>query len=365
MRVAGINNGNAPHKVEVQILQGDCLEQLKMLPSCSVQSCVTSPPYWSQRCYETAPQIWGGVSDCKHVWVKSPAAATKLSTGGNTQGEYGGGHVDHTKVYANSGPAANGEFCARCGAWAGELGLEPAPGQYVTHLVQIFREVRRVLRDDGTLFLNLGDTFVSKGKKTGRNDAGRRNDWGEFGDGEHRERHAGGERVQIHLDCDLPAGNLVGIPWRVAFGLQDDGWILRSDTIWHKPSPMPESVKNRPTRAHEYVFIFAKTNKYYYDADAVREPCVSGNGRPQGLIDGKRAGGQSNAKGTVSGFGERLMINPKLGRNARDVLTIASQPYRGAHCAPMPPRLAAWCIAAGTSAGAHGDPNPSRHPPVR
>ena len=219
---------------------------LRQLPDSSAHCCITSPPYYSQRCYSTTPQIWGGQVACPHEWDVR-------------------------------------QFCRNCQTWRGELGSEPSPQLYVDHLVTIFSEVYRCVRNDGVLFLNMCDTYVSRTKTTGRNDGSRRNRWGVFGEGEFKERHAGGERKTVRMDCELPIGNLIGIPWWVAFALQDAGWILRSEIIWHKPSPMPESVLNRPTRAHEQVFLLTKSVDYYYDADAVREPCVSGNGKPQGI----------------------------------------------------------------------------------
>lgn len=305
-------------KPKLTILQGDCRERLRQLPEQSIHCCLTSPPYYAMRTYSTAPQIWDGNPNCNHDWVYAPQSPTKLSMSGNTQGEYGGGIVNAAKVYANCRPTGSGLFCTKCNAWRGELGHEPSPGLYVDHLVAIFSEVYRVLRDDGVLFLNLGDTYA-RIKQTGR------------------------------MDCDLAAGNLIGIPWRTAFALQDFGWILRSDIIWDKKNPMPESVRSRPTRAHEFVFIFSKTMDYFWDADAIREPCVSGNGKPQGIVGGKRFGGRANAKGLASGYGSRLMINPTNGRNARDVWTLAAQPFRGSHCATMPVALAERCIRAGTS----------------
>lgn len=341
---------NTNHQPTIQILQGNCLQLLKSLPDQSVHCAISSPPYWQKRSYQTVPEIWGGDPKCQHDWSDAPTAATKLARGGNTSGEYGGGVVDSSKVYANTVSIASGQTCKKCGAWLGELGHEPTPGAYVHHLTQICREIYRVLRDDGIFWLNLSDTFISGGtKRTGRNDANRRNAWGRFGDGRWIERHAAGDRELLRMQTSLPTGSLAGIPWRVAIALQDQGWILRDDIIWAKPSAMPESVKNRPTYSHEYVFLLTKSMDYFYDQDAIREECVSGNGKKQGLVQGKRFGGRAKAGGLVLGFGNRLMVNPKNGRNCRDVWTIAAQPFGGAHCAPMPQKLAARCILAGTA----------------
>src|SRR5690554_2162246 len=177
------------------LYQGDALETLRRLPDGSVHTCVTSPPYWGLR-------------------------------------DYG---VD------------------------GQIGLEETPEEYVEKLVTIFREVRRVLRDDGTLWLNLGDSYATK-------------PCGGIG----RNAKVTATKKAIQKSAGIPQGlkpkDLVGIPWRVAFALQADGWYLRRDIIWHKPNAMPESVKDRPTAAHEYIFLLSKSPRYYYDADAIREP---------------------------------------------------------------------------------------------
>src|SRR5690606_12445567 len=183
-----------------KIIQGDVIETLRSLPDGIVHTCVTSPPYWGLRDY--------GVP--------------------------------------------------------GQIGLEPSPEEYIEKMVEVFREVRRVLRDDGTLWLNLGDSYVSNGRKqTGRNDETRKDD--NF----HGGVKSWGNRTKFKVEHNLKPKDLVGIPWRVAFALQADGWYLRSDIIWHKPNAMPESVKDRPTKAHEYIFLLAKSPRYYYDADAI------------------------------------------------------------------------------------------------
>jgi DNA modification methylase len=183
----------------VQIIQGDCRDVLKTLPDASVNCCVTSPPYWGLR-------------------------------------DYG------------------------CD---GQLGLERTPEEYVAKMVEVFRDVRRVLRDDGTLWLNLGDSYA-----TGAGNVGERPGGGAQGDN-WQGAMTSPNRMPIH---GLKPKDLVGIPWRVAFALQADGWYLRQDIIWHKPNPMPESVQDRCTKAHEYIFLLAKSERYFYDADAIAEP---------------------------------------------------------------------------------------------
>ena len=186
--------------------------------------------------------------------------------------------------------------------WRGQLGLEPTPDLYVQHIVQVFREVRRVLRDDGTLWLDYGDAYQEK--------------------------------------------QLLGMPWRVAFALQADGWYLRSDIIWAKPNPMPESVTDRPTKAHEYVFLLTKNANYFYDADAVREDSSESLIQRQGLF--KEPSPKEIVRGNI-GFQPGLSGAYGSGRNLRTVWTIATQPYPEAHFATFPEALAERCIKAGTS----------------
>lgn len=229
-----------------------------------------------------------------------------------------------------------------------EIGLEPTPELYVEHLVSVFREVRRVLRDDGTVWLNLGDSYASG--EIGRHDSVQ----GRKIDGRPVTSKAG-KRQQRKLRTGLAPKQLVGIPWRVAFALQADGWWLRSDVIWHKPNCMPESVTDRPTKAHEYLFLLTKRARYYYDKEAILEAssvnyeseekyrqrvgnaCYhNGNSDPKG--GGFRGGG---------GFADSY--NP-AGRNRRTVWTIPTQSYKGAHFATFPEKLVEPCILAGTSA---------------
>lgn len=217
----------------------------------------------------------------------------------------------------------------------GQMGQEETLAEYIAGLVEVMALVREALADDGTLWLNLGDCYAGTGK-SGGGKQGRR--WEEAGAKVEGPR---GGRWQPPPD-GLKRKDLVGLPWRVAFALQDDGWWLRSDVVWAKDNPMPESVKDRPTRAHEFVFLLSKSARYFYDGEAIREPAVgasSGNGfvRPERL--GMNGRGQDNPW-QASDF-----------RNARDVWRGPSQPFAGAHFAVMPPWLAERCILAGSRPG--------------
>lgn len=323
-----------------RLLVGDCREMLRTLPDESVHCVVTSPPYWGLRDYRLPPTVWGGDPDCDHEWGPQEKGKRKdiLPAEESTAGRLG----THERA---TGLNDGGRFCVRCGAWRGQLGLEPTPELYVEHMVEVFREVRRVLRRDGTLWLNLGDCYNAYNGNRGT------------------ESRYKGDRAR--MDPAFPSGyglmakglkpkDLIGIPWRVAFALQADGWYLRSDIIWHKPNPMPESVWDRATKAHEYVFLLSKSERYYYDADAIGEPIQTDPSErylERARITGRGSQGAAQARGNdrdkSGGFPVRDPANPM--RNARSVWQIPTKPYPGAHFAAFPPELAERCILAGTS----------------
>jgi len=251
-----------------KIHHGDALTVLKTMPDESVNCCVTSPPYWCLRDY--------GIE--------------------------------------------------------GQLGIEKIPEEYVSKMVEIFREVRRVLRDDGTLWLNLGDSYNNV--TPGCRDPSR---WPK----QSRNNH----KTNKNICNNLKIKDLVGVPWLVAFALRADGWYLRSDIIWHKPNPMPESVTDRPTKAHEYIFLMSKSQKYYYNNDAIREQHAEperGKGEPEKnnwSVDCKR------------GSHETVRLYNPAGRNKRTVWTVATQPFKDAHFATFPLELIRPCILAGCPEG--------------
>lgn len=294
------------------VIEGDCREALRGLGAESVRCCVTSPPYWGLRSYGTEPLLWGGDPECEHEW----GDGIRIHKGG-PHGENGalrGGSRAVAEAQAAVKDFNAGAFCQLCGAWRGDLGLEPTPELYVEHIVEVFREVRRVLRPDGTLWLNLGDCYANDAK------------WGG--------------------SSGLKPKDLVGMPWRVAFALQADGWWLRSAIVWHKPNPMPESVRDRPTSSYEHVFLLARSEKYFYDAGAIAEPVVreaSGNSaRKNGAVVGRPG----------SDLGRSIPWQDTTGtRNARNVWTIPTKPFPAAHFATFPPELAKKCILAGSRPG--------------
>lgn len=323
------------------ILNCDVLEGLAHLPDNSVQCVVTSPPYYGLRAYGTNPQVWDGDPECEHEW------------GSELPCHYPG-QVEQSKwkiaeIAGKGQTAGSGQYCQRCGAWKGELGLEPTPSLYVQHMVQVFREVRRVLRDDGTLWLNIGDSFYG-GKGSNGNSKARRT-------AKERGYQQSGGTVMIDTGpLDIPQEglkpkDLIGIPWRVAFALQADGWWLRQDIIWQKLNPLPESVEDRCTKAHEYVFLLTKSQKYFYDHEAVKEPAVT-SVEAQRIKNKTRheKRGKGDQEGIYHARGEAAPFsNPRSTRNRRSVWTIPTKPFRGAHFAVMPPDLVEPCVLAGTS----------------
>lgn len=255
-----------------QIITGSCLELLPTLEDESIQCCVTSPPYWQQRDYNSDKQI----------------------------------------------------------------GLEAMPHDYIEKLVQVFQEVRRVLTHDGTLWLNLGDTYASGGKGGGGSFMDERKNGSWTG-----KDKTGGWRSPPK---SYKQKDLMGLPWQVALALRADGWYLRADIIWHKPNPMPSSVKDRPTTAHEYLFLLSKSEDYYYDAEAIMEPCTSPAEVRNRVAEGYDKGYPGGASFSV---GERQWGNGNR-RNRRSVWTISPEGFAGAHFATFPTKLVAPCIQAGS-----------------
>lgn len=325
-----------------KLYNSDSLEVLKSMGDGIVQCIVTSPPYWGLRDYGTAE--WeGGSVDCEH---KGPPAASESSLLGSGPGK-------RSKV-REEGFVPFRSICGKCGAARidKQLGLEETPEEYIDKMVQIFREVRRVMRDDATLWLNMGDCYAGSnasqggdGSTGGLSRDGRAESTRLAGHKRLQERLIA-QKIQTKMAPGLKPKDLVGMPWRLAFALQADGWYLRSDIIWSKPNPMPESCTDRPTKAHEYVFLMTKQAKYYYDADAVRE-------KQKEWREGHNVSHdvdyyQEEDKGVHRWVPKEYHYNP-MGRNRRTVWTIPTQPYSEAHFATFPTKLVIPCIKAGTS----------------
>ena len=228
----------------------------------------------------------------------------------------------------------------------GQIGLEPTPDEFVQNLVSVFREVKRVLRDDGTLWLNLGDSYWGGKGANGTSKA--------LGNAEERGyKQPRGTVVSSMRAQDAPhpvlkGKDLIGIPWRVAFALQQDGWYLRQDIIWHKPNPMPESVKDRCTKAHEYIFLLSKSPKYYFDAKGIGEPLATAPHKPGNNNATLRTAGPNDRGGKSQWDDTKERVWCKSGyRNKRSVWTVTTKPFKGAHFATFPPDLIEPCILAG------------------
>jgi DNA modification methylase len=260
---------------DIQILVGDCRETIKQLPDQCVQTCITSPPYFGLRDYGNDSQI----------------------------------------------------------------GLEQTPQDFVDQLVSVFREVKRVLRDDATLWLNIGDSYSSFKDQSVRLQtlAGKGRD-------EPHSGKAANRNGKVLSECGLKNKDLIGIPWMVAFALRADGWYLRQDIIWHKPNPMPESVEDRCTKSHEYIFLMTKSQKYYYNNEAIKEPCKDDWGtrdRTNGKYHNDGSGLQPH-----SGLEKSYTM-----ANKRSVWSVNTKPFKGSHFATFPEELIQPCILAGSKAG--------------
>ena len=313
----------------ITIYKGDCRERLKSIPDKTFHTVVTSPPYWGLRDYGTATWI-GGDPNCPHM--RTTKVSKNTITGHKTMFEQG----------SVVGDAIFKTICPLCGAVRqdSQLGVEETPQEYVANMVQVFREVKRVLRDDGTLWLNLGDTYYnyrSDGKYPKQTVSKTKQDLPEFST-------ARGNKLE-----GLKSKDLIGIPWRVAFALQEDGWYLRQDIIWHKPNPMPESVKDRCTKSHEYIFLFSKSKNYYFDNESIKEKSTesSVNRFSQNIENQKGSSRVPNkTNGNMFAVGDEM-------RNKRSVWTVTTKPYKEAHFATYPPDLIEPCILAGCPEGGH------------
>lgn len=261
----------------VRVLVGDCRETLATLPAGSVHCIVTSPPYYGLRDYGEAAQI----------------------------------------------------------------GLEDTPDAYVAEMVGVFRELRRVLREDGVAWLNLGDSYSAAGRSGGGDQGARYEVYGDTRAGERGGRW--------RSTAGIDAGNLLGIPWRVAFALQSDGWTLRDACVWHKPNPMPESVRDRCTKAHEYIFMLSKSQRYYFDAEAIKEPVAESSVSRLSQPTLAQQAGSARVPGKTNG--NMKAVGGSETRNRRSVWTVTTKPFKGAHFATFPPELVRRCLQASLRPG--------------
>jgi DNA modification methylase len=351
-----------------RLIPGHALDVLPTLPDGCAQCVVTSPPYYGLRDYALPPLIWNADPECEHEW----GLAGKRGGGAHTHSTSSvHNSKKHRDAHEQISQASTGNFCTRCGAWRGQLGLEPTYQLYLSHMVEIFREVRRVLHPTGTLWLNMGDSYSGS--------------WGNYnptGKGGQRDKHTERWMRKAYDDPTLmpPTArrqtgmkpkDMMGLPWRLAFALQDDGWYLRSDIIWYKPNVMPASVTDRPTTAHEYLFLFSRQARYYYDAEAIKEPCsekTHARGRGINPKTQKVPSGWDTEPGTHGRYHREgrgrpqyqprqntsfsaAIAGPVEMRNKRTVWEIPVAKYSEAHFATYPEALAMPCILAGSRPG--------------
>jgi DNA modification methylase len=328
---------------DFQLHVGDALEMLRVLPSASVHCALTSPPFYGLRDYGTGS--WeGGDDGCDHVAPKQPER-----TFTNGRGENEGYAGSNLRSWTTRDGTTYRDVCGKCGARRvdNQIGLEATPDEWVARLVEVFREVRRVLRDDGTLWVEIGDSYCANNAGVGRPNEGHvPNAW------QHRDVDitTKGGAALTPMRHPFKQKDLVGGPWLLAFALRADGWYLRSEIIWDRPNPMPESVTDRPTKSHSTVFLLAKSPRYFFDAEAVRE-----SSDPWNSAKGFSAGGLRAAHGVGTAGGEQWNGTGthedrfQSGRNVRSVWRIATQPTPFAHFATWPEKLVERIILAGTS----------------
>lgn len=331
---------DVPTDLRPLILQGNVVDVLASLPPDSFHCVVTSPPYFGQRLYATDPQIWAGESAHPHSW--SPTSPRRRRASADATSE-----VEKPTLGGRNYDAIGGESCP-CGAWRGELGLEPTPDLYISHLADVCDAVRRVLRPDGVFWLNIGDTYsthpagvtgIRRWKNSGLNN---RDNTGAEQSGSVDKRGPGYKEKDLLM-----------IPALAALELRSRGWYLRADVIWAKPNCMPESARDRPTASHEHVFLLAKSKSYFYDQDAARNPYrqatmpeIGEKYRGIATKAFREYGAQdaSNAKRSMVQSLER-----HNGSNLRNVWWISPQPFPEAHFATFPEDLVETCLRLGTS----------------
>ena len=311
-----------------KIYQGNCLEVIKSFEDNSIDCCVTSPPYWGLRDYGTG--TWeGGDCNCNHTANMRFSESTGLR-------QYDG-HSELSNIENEKKATPFKKVCGKCGAVRidEQLGLEETPEEYVENMVQLFREVKRILKPTGTLWLNLGDSYMGGGRDSGKS--------------LENASSLNGNAYKNGMRCGPPtkkiegykSKDLVGIPWMVAFALRKDGWYLRQDIIWQKPNPMPESVTDRCTKSHEYIFLLSKSPKYYYDNESIKEPTIT-----QDIsVRNRNITKLNNTPGRTSMGG--LTTNNYEIKNKRSVWNVTLKGFKEAHFATYPEELIEPMIKAG------------------
>ncbi len=324
---------------KIKILQGNCIDKIKELEDNSIDCVVSSPPYFGLRDYGTA-QWEGGDPNCDHLGKPQP---TRSNIHDRTQPQCNN-KKDETvrEIFKN--------ICKKCGAKRidEQFGLEKTYQDYITNTVKVFETFKPKLKDTATIWWNVGDSYSSGSRKTQTNQTVRKYKLSDIKNS--KEKYLAGFKVRPAIQVGIKEKDLLMIPNRVAIALQDAGWYIRSEIIWHKPNPMPESVKDRPTSAHEKIWLITKSKKYYYDADAIKEP-VKENSKKR-VQYGLKASHKTNPYSYMDTdkMGERF-CNSDGKRNKRNVWTITTKPFKEAHFATFPKDLIEPCIKAGCPEG--------------
>lgn len=362
----------------VTLFHGEALDVLRKMPDESIHCCITSPPYWNLRSYGVPPSILGGNPECHHEWVDSSWRAGRWADCDDDNP--GDKQLTNSGSLGHRGELKEQSTCSKCSAWLGCFGLEPTPEMYIEHAVEVFREVRRVLRADSTLWINIGDCWANDTK------------WGGQSGAKNTSSAAGGYSGQrLRRTTGLKPKDLVGIPWMLAFALRADGFYLRQEIIWSKPNAFPESVGDRPTKSHEQIFLLSKSERYFYDADAIKEPAsddtharyARGRSDDHKWADGgpgnqtiaksfehmrkngvnqKASDKQSGHGRRHAGFNERWKVKQNESfsaavkdvvdlRNKRSVWTVPTHAFPGSHFATFAPDLILPAVLAGCPVG--------------
>lgn len=340
-----------------RILEGHFLDVARAIPDASVHVCVTSPPYYGLRSYGTEPQIWlpdKNAESCNHDWQPIKQYKDSWRRGVASAGFYSDKtrmptQRNRTPQELHDGRWTKTEYCATCNAWRGELGQEPSPALYIEHLVQVFAEVWRILRPDGTLWVNIGDSHYNY--RPGKHDDARAQGYNRLTNGNARGIPSFTAKRGYKIE-GLKEKDLIGVPWMVAFALREFGWYWRSECHWIKPNPLSESVEDRPTKNHEAILLFSKSESYFYDKWAITEPPTgnahsrlgkNGNGTGKRLLSPESRNNDSYRAGTAG------VICPG-GRNKRTFWVMNVQGYPDdEHYAAFAEALPETCIKAGSS----------------
>ncbi len=329
----------------IKFLQGNCIDKIKELDDSSIDCVVSSPPYFGLRDYGTEPQIIGGNKNCNHIWQT-------FKRDGNCWGIPNrniDGQAQTKKTNNSIVKEQEQKKCSKCDAWIGQLGLEPTYQDYLANTVKVFETFKPKLKDTATIWWNVGDSYSSGSRKTTTLQTVRKPKSNEIS--KSKQKYLDGLIVRPAIQTGIKEKDLLMIPNRVAIALQESGWYIRSEIIWHKPNPMPESIKDRPTSAHEKIWLITKSKKYYYDADAIKEPVAEATITRLSEKNLKNQKGSTRGNGGMKSNGNMKPVGNMETKNKRNVWTITTKPCKEAHFATFPKDLIEPCIKAGCPEG--------------